>query len=391
MTLEEELSNLINKHKTDSEYLNSINLEIGQGILESAFEEIEKYGKKVLFCTGVSSMKRLGFYDKCVELFVKHGIEVIPYTGIIANPTLKLIEKGVKIAKENKVDFIFSLGGGSVIDAGKAIACGVFGNVWDFVEKKKKIQKALPVVACSTTSGTGSHFTPYAVISNIQTREKKTLKDIRILPKLAIVEIEITKHAPQHIVASTGFDVLCHAMEVYTRKDSTEAANEFSLKAIDLVGKYLYNSYSNNENIDSKIGMAYADAFAGIALALIGTHLPHAISHPISQRFPKINHGQSLAHITPKSFEIISRKASPELKKKLETISKTLNGGSDLVTTINLLIKSLNLDKSPITFSDEDRELIFIDTVNYRWSSVERAPVSVGKEDVREIVFESLR
>lgn len=391
MDYQAELQARIGKYKKGSDYLSKLNIRLGQGILDEALKEVPKYGKKVLFCTGTGAMKKLGFYQKFLDFFNKNNISVVHYEGIIANPTIEVVQKGVELAKKNSVDFIVSLGGGSVIDTGKAIAVGVYGNIWDFVEKKAAITKALPIIACTSTSGTGSHVTPYAVISNSKTVEKKTLKDDNILPKLSIIDIDITKHAPPYVVATTGFDVLSHGIEVYSRNDTTPTANEFALTGIDLVNKNLYRSYKSSGDLESKIGMARADIYTGIALALIGTHLPHAISHPISARFPEITHGQALAYVAPKSFGMIAEKADSALSKKLETISASLGGDGNLASTLSSFVKKLGLDKKAVSFSENDCELIVQDVKRYRWPSVEKSPVPVTEEEVREIVFASLK
>jgi len=389
MQEKERLFALIDSYKKSSPYLSNLNIAIGKGTIESSFEKVPAFGKKVMFCTGASAMKRLGFYDKYMGLFENANIEVVEYSGVLANPTLDHIEKGVEIAKEEQVEFFFALGGGSVIDTSKAISVGLFGNVWGFIEKREEIEKGLPIVANSTTSGTGSHVTPYAVITNTKTKEKKTLKHDLILPKLSIVDVDITRHTPPYVVATTGFDVLCHAIEVYTRKDCTNVEDEFATRAIKLVGEHLVKSFGSDD-VEAKTGMAFADVYAGIALALKGTHVAHAISHPISGRFPEINHGQSLAYIMPKTIEMHVRKGDEETKEKFENISRRLGGSGDCVETITELVKKLGLDKPVVELSEEDKKLIYEDVRRYRWGSVERSPHQTTEEDIKEIILNSM-
>jgi len=389
MNYKGELDALIGKYKGESEYLRRLSIHVGANIIESTFKYIEPCGKTVLFCTGHGAMKKIGAYDRYMKLFNDAGIEVVPYNGVSANPTAEQIEKGVKLAKDRGADFIFALGGGSVIDTSKAIAVGIYGNVWDYVEKKAEVEKALAILAHATTSGTGSHVTPYAVISNSETKEKKTLKHDLLLPKLSLVDVDLLKNLPAYVIATTGFDVLCHAVEVYTNPASPESANAFALRAIDLVNAHLYNSFKG-ENSGSKEGMAYADIFAGIALSISSTHVAHAISHPISGRFPKISHGQALAYIMPKTIEMHARKGGEETKRKLEDISRRLGGSGDCVETITELVKKLGLDKPVVELSEEDKKLIYEDVRRYRWGSVERSPHPTTEEDIKEIIFNSM-
>jgi len=382
------LNNTIQKYKGDSEYLNMLDIHVGSNVDEKISAEISSFGKTVLFCTGRSAMKRLKFHKKYADLFMNNDVKTVEYSGICANPTLETIEEGIRIAKKGKVDFIFCLGGGSVIDSGKAVSVGLFGDVWDFIEKKVVIKRSLPVVAMSTTSGTGSHITPYAVINNSATCEKMTLRHRLLVPKLSIVDIDIIEFVPPYIIATTGFDVLCHAVEVYTLKDCDGTSTAFALKAIELVGRHLYNSFLNRSRED-KIGMAYADIFAGIALALKKTHVPHAISHPITARFPEINHGRALAYVAPRTLEMQYERVDKEIKKRFHDINFALGIDSDLSTSLKRLIQKLRLDKPIRKMSAEDLQTLYEDTVGYRWTSVERSPCPMNKEDIRKIIFES--
>jgi len=390
MDYDKDLKDMIQKYNDNNEYLDMLDIHVGENIIEETFPKVMSFGKNVLFCTGRSAMKRLGLYKKYVDLFEKNNIKVVDYVGITVNPSLERIEEGIKIAKKGKVDFIFCLGGGSVIDSGKAVSVGLFGEVWDYIEKKAEIKKSLPLVANSTTSGTGSHITPYAVISNSATLEKKTLRHKLLVPKLSLSDVNITKHVPPYIIATTGFDVLCHAIEVYTLKDCDKPAAEFALKAVELVGKHLYNSFIN-KSIEDKFGMAYADVFAGVALALKKTHVAHAISHPISARFPEINHGQTLAYVMPKIIEMQVNKGDDDVKKRYQKINLTLGMDFDCASAVRKLIKQLKLDLPIRKMNETDLQTLYEDTVRYRWPSVERSPCPINREDIKKIIYESFK
>lgn len=390
MDYDKDLKDMIQKYNDNNEYLDMLDIHVGKNTIEETFPKVMSFGKTVLFCTGKSAMKRLGIYEKYIHLFERNSIKLVDYVGITANPSLERIEEGIRIAKKGKVDFIFCLGGGSVIDSGKAVSVGLFGNVWDYIEKKAEIKKSLPIVASSTTSGTGSHVTPYAVISNSATLEKKTLNHKLLIPKLSLSDIDITKHLPPYIIATTGFDILCHGIEVYTIKDCDEAAAEFALKAVELVGKHLYNSFIN-KSIEDKFGMVYAEVFAGIALILKITHVAHAISHPISARFPEINHGQALAYIIPKTIEMQVNKGDDEVKKRYQKIGAALGMDSNCAKAVRKLIKQLKLDIPVRKMSETDLQTIYEDTIRYKWLSVERSPCPISREDIKKIIFESFK
>lgn len=382
------LKYLLDKHKSHNSYLDKLDISVGFNSHEITVKGMKKFGNKVLFCTGNRAMRNYGFLDKYINLLNKHQFSVAHFDNISSNPTLKQMEEGIKVAEGFKPDFIFALGGGSVIDTAKAISVGLYGDVWDFVENKSEIKKAVPIVASATTSGTGSHVTPYAVITNTNTLEKKTLKHDLLLPKKSIVDLEIVRGMPNYIVATTGFDVLCHAAEVYTRNDCTATAEDFCLQSLELVREHLINSY-NNVSLKSKLGMVYADIYAGIALALIGTHVPHAISHPISARFSLINHGQALAYVFPETSKKQIEKENMSVNKKFKMLSKTFGRTSKFVKTINKYSKALHLNNT-YSFTPKDCELIYLDSIGYRKKSIDRSPVELEDEDIKEIINESL-
>ena len=362
---------------------------IGRDSVRDRLDSIAALGRTVLFCTGFDSMKRVGAHRKCLELFSSRGISVRELSGIGMNPSLERIDEAIEIARGGKIDFIFCLGGGSVIDTGKAVSVGLFGDLWVYVNEPARIEKAVPVVACTTTSGTGSHVTPYAVITNSATKEKKTLKHPLLLPRLSLVNTDLLRHIPATLTATTGFDVLCHAIEVFTRKDCDSLTADLSLRAIALVGKHLVGAFRGHDDTD-RTGMAYADIFAGMALGRRGTHLAHAISHPISGRFPEISHGQALASISIASIEHQLRGSDRETKRRYAMLGSALSGDDDLVGALRRLIRDLQLDRNPTRLEAKDLQLIYQDTLRYRWESAAKCPVPVEPGHVWKIISESL-
>lgn len=387
------LTELLEKHRDDS-YISRLNIMVGDESHDELVRKIKEMGTKVLFVTGKGAMRKHGILAKYQELFEKHGLTVEHYDEVSSNPTLAMMEEGVEVVKRFEPEVIFALGGGSVIDTAKIISAGKFGDIWSFVEKRAEIKDMIPIVASATTSGTGSHVTPYAVVTNTKTREKKTLKNNLMIPMLSAVDYDCVRHMPESIIASTGFDVLCHAAEVFTRADCSEAAADFARNSLRLVGRHLVGSYHGDEDEhyfkQNKMGMVYADIYAGIALALIGTHVPHAISHPISARKPNINHGQALAYVFAETSKKQIEKGDGALRQKFEEVSYLLGEGPDFVRAVNNYLQLLDLDRLP-RINRSDREYIYSDTIGYRKGSVDKSPVPLEPEDIRDIIVESIR
>ncbi len=394
VTEQQRLKALIDKYKAESKYIASLNIQVGNTDHQKLVNEMKKIGTDVLFFTGSRAMNQYGFIRKYLDLFSAAGMEVYHFNNIEPNPTLKQMEDGVKHAMEFTPSLIFALGGGSVIDTAKIVSVGMFGDIWDYVEKKAAITAAIPIVASATTSGTGSHVTPYAVVTNTDTLEKKTLKHDFLLPKISASDVDITRYMKPKVIASTGFDVLCHAAEVYTRKDCTQMAADFcelSLKCIrqHLISSY-YESLESKPTIENKLGMMYADIYAGIALSLIGTHVPHAISHPISAHFHEISHGEALAYVFAETSKRQIDNGDSELKEKFRHISDLLGGSKDFVRTIKNYQKLLGLEMKPGKFIPDDRLIIAKETLGYRKSSVDKSPAGLSDSEITEIIDKTL-
>ncbi|MFC1723889.1 iron-containing alcohol dehydrogenase [Nanoarchaeota archaeon] len=386
-----DLKALIDQHKQGDDYLSALDIQIFDGEVPAIIQAIKDkdLGKKVFFCTGSRTMRKLGFLQTYQTEFQRQGFEVAHYDDISPNPTLHNMRTGVQAAKKFNPDFVFALGGGSVIDSGKVIACSLGEHdVWDYVKDPSKIEQVLPVVAVTTTSGTGSHVTPYCVVTDTDTFEKRTLKHTDLLPKLSMVDLAILQHLPPSTIAATGFDVLAHAAEVYTRKDCSPEAAEFCRQSLKYVREHLIASYNSDSDADRR-GMALADTYAGIALAMIGTHVPHAISHPISGRSPKVDHGTSLAYVLAETTKVLMEKNDPALNEKFMQVSSLLGGNSNLVRTLHNYQKLLDIETPP-RFSADECEDIYLDTMGYRVGSVNRSPVPLTPREVRSIIYNSM-
>lgn len=286
-----------------SYFLPRTDLILGPGVLSKLGEETAKIGKRALIVTGKSSMKRLGFLDRAVELLEEAGVSAAVFSGVEPNPTLENAADGAKLCIENNCDVVVALGGGSSMDASKAIAiaagCGEADSIWGFVTGKKQLtEKILPIVAVTSTSGSGSHVTPYFVITNRPANKKAALSSEFIFPRKSIYDVEIAKHMPPKVTAECGFDVLAHVMEAFTNKRSSPISDAWCIRAMELVAANLEKAFNNGEGLEARTGMAVADTFAGFAISAAGVNAIHPIANTLSGFFPEIAHGQALATLS---------------------------------------------------------------------------------------------
>jgi len=283
-----------------------VNLHFGQGAIDVLGFETKKLGHKCLLVTGRNSMRKLGVQDNALDLLRHAGIETVLFNGVEPNPTVQTVDQGARLALDHRVQVIVGLGGGSVIDTAKGIAIIAAdpsaSSIWDFSPTNKKprtITRALPIVAITTTSGTGSHLTPYYVVSNTETYEKPGSGHPSVFPKCSIVDLEIIAKMPPLLTAETGFDVLTHALEGLVSSNSSPVSDVLALKAIELVYKYLPVAHKKGNDTEARQNMALADCLAGEVLSSADTVLGHAMSHAVSGRYHEISHGASLAALTP--------------------------------------------------------------------------------------------
>lgn len=276
----------------------------GEGSILKLGEVAKEYGKKALLVTRPWSEEEKSNFIKAKNVLEACGLEVIVYDKVVPNPTTTTINEASEIAKREKVEVVIGVGGGSTIDTAKAVAVGATheGVAWDYVYTETKTANkdiTLPIIAVTTTSGTGSHVTKYAVFSNPDLRVKSTIVNEAVFPKVAIVDPELLGSMSPFVTATTGFDAFSHAFESYTNINANPFIDTLCYESMKIILQNLRTAVAEPNNMEVRTKMAYADTLAGIAIANVGTTLPHSIGQPISGKCPWVSHGQSLALVYP--------------------------------------------------------------------------------------------
>ncbi|MGI6077206.1 MAG: iron-containing alcohol dehydrogenase [Fastidiosipilaceae bacterium] len=261
-------------------------------------------GKKAVITTGSSSMKKQGFLDQVTELLEGAGMEVAVFSGIESDPTVQTVAKGAKFLQDEEPDWLIALGGGSTIDATKAM--------WVFYEdpeaKYETLRTNFPVlrkkarfVAIPSTSGTGSEVTYFAVITNPEKHIKFPVAHPQLMPDIAILDPALVKNLPPSQIANTGMDAMTHAVEAYVSILNIPFADAYAAEAIKMISDNIVASY--NGDLKAREQMHYAQNMAGIAFnnALLG--MVHAMAHSIGTIFAKhVPHGLGNAMYLPVSI-----------------------------------------------------------------------------------------
>ncbi|NLG85393.1 MAG: iron-containing alcohol dehydrogenase [Firmicutes bacterium] len=250
----------------------------GVGTLSKIGEETTRLGKKALLVTAAGTMRTLGYTAQVEKILEEHGIPYKVFEEVESNPSTATVELGVKLAREQGCDLIIGLGGGSAIDAAKAIAssAGLGIPILDLMREGMS-KKGLPCIAVPTTAGTGAEVTHISVLTIKESKRKDGLRSPYNFPSVAIVDPSLTLGLPSYITAYTGIDALTHAVEAYTARAANPVSDLYARKAIILIKQYLRRAVFYGNDLEARKGMALASNLAGIAIAHAGTGAAHGI------------------------------------------------------------------------------------------------------------------
>jgi alcohol dehydrogenase class IV len=285
------------------EYYQPTEIKFGLGRIGEVGEVVSRFGKRCLIVTVPSFPEIEPVFNQVKGSLKDSGVEIAHFDKVIPNPTTNVVTDGAALAKSHGADVVLGLGGGSSMDSAKAIAVEATheGTAWDylFFRDSQPTTKTSPVITVTTTSGTGSHVTQVAVVTNPKEKNKSAIYNPIVYPKVSIVDPELMLTVPQHITASTGFDVFAHAFESYINPNGSAYTDLMALEAIRLVAEYLPVAVENGKDLGARTQMAWADTLAGLCIANSGVTLPHGIGMAVSGLYPHVMHGEALAVVYP--------------------------------------------------------------------------------------------
>lgn len=285
-------------------------------------KEITNYGKKVfMIYTSKNVVNRIGIRDIVIAESKKYGFEVVEFSKVTPNPRHSDVQEGIDICKKEKCDVILAIGGGSTMDSAKAIASGYYidAPIWDVVKGKYQVDKSLPIITIPTIAATGSEMNIGAVISNIETNEKLSLRKPTQRPKVSFLNPEYTMSVNKYQTACGIVDILCHTIETYfTQDDCMFMLDTFMEGLIQTVMKYGEIAYEDPTNYEARANLMWAASWAindFIRNDKDNTWTMHPIEHEISA-FYDITHGLGLAIIMPRYLKfIIDEKSLPRFRR----------------------------------------------------------------------------
>lgn len=282
----------------------------GAGKLKEFHKQSMPGKKPMLVISNGKSAKENGSFYTVVKELEQLGMTVSVYDKIQANPLKSTVMDGAAFARQNSCDFIVALGGGSVLDAAKAISIMTVndGDLWDYIScgtGKGQIPKhePLPLIAIPTTSGTGSEADAACVITNEETYEKVGFRHPGFFPVLSVVDPELTKSVSAKFTAYQGFDALFHSVECYISNKANLLGDMIALTAIENVAKYLPRAVENGNDMEARERLAFASNIAGVVTTISGCTSEHSLEHAMSAYHWDLPHGAGLIMISQAYYQ----------------------------------------------------------------------------------------
>lgn len=290
-------------------------------------------GKRALIVTTAGgSVKRHGYLARLERELALADVTTVLFDKILSNPVKRHVMEGAALAKTEGCDFVVGLGGGSSIDAAKAIAVMAVnpGDYWDYVSGgtgggKPVAHDPLPVVAVTTTAGTGTEADPWTVTTKEETNEKIGFGYEKTFPVLSVVDPELMRSVPASFTAYQGFDALFHSTEGTLNIHAYPVSDLYAFQSIELIGKSLADAVADGENLRARSDVALGNTLAGMVESTSGCISEHAIEHALSAYHPKLPHGAGLIMISAAYYTLLahSGKCDARMVRMAQALGKT--------------------------------------------------------------------
>lgn len=325
---------------------------VGPGSARKVGKEAAELGDKALLVTDKGIID-LNLHNSILRSLEKENIEIHIFDQVKSDPDDSIIMNGVKFAKEKNVDFIIGLGGGSSLDAAKAISFMIKNPlpISQYEGSDKIKSKGLPLIAVATTAGTGSEVSASTVVTDSTKNKKMVISSKYLVPQIAVIDARLTVDLPASITAATGVDVLVHAVEAYLSKDSMTISRALADHSIKYVMENLAQAVGNGKDIEARHRMCIASLMAGMAFSNVGLGVCHATAHQLGTTY-NIPHGVANAIMLPSVLrfnELVSKKQIAELAypvgAKIDGLT-TREAAEAVIKEIELLISDLGLPQT---------------------------------------------
>jgi alcohol dehydrogenase len=380
------------------EFHNPVRLLFGEGTFGRLAECLPPLTRSVFLVTGKSAARQHGYLDQAVAMLHDAGTDVTVYDAIPPNPTDEIVDAGGALAREADCDLVVGLGGGSAMDAAKAIAVAATHEfpISEFLlpdergSVRQPTDHTLPLVLVTTTAGTSSELTPFAVVSTPSGKEKSAIRATQLYARTSICDPELTHRVPPQTTAATGVDVLCHSVEAFISTNANPITDCAVERAIALVAANLPRAVADGLDREARARMSLANVFAGYGLSNAGVSMLHALEHPVSGHYPEVAHGEGLAAL----LVAYARHTWQGMPERFARVSELLGGPADAAAAADTFagfLESVGLRPRLSHFSvpEDLLERLADDALRYMGGAVARTPGNVDRECLIRVLRDS--
>jgi len=336
----------------------------GTGAIEQAGQWCAQLGTKALLVTGRSSLRRSGWLDEIVSNLSDHGVTTTVFEGAEPEPSVNIVQAGCEMLREAGCDQVIAVGGGSSLDVGKAIGAlaGEAGEAAEYHRGRQITEPGVPVVAVPTTSGTGSEVTPNAVLIDQERGVKASLRGDGLVPKVAIVDPQLTLTLPPAATAFAGIDAFTQALEGFTSIGANLITDKFAAEALGHLAGAIRTAYRDGDNLAAREHMSLGSLLAGIGFASSRLGLVHGLAHPVGVASGQ-PHGRVCGLLLPYVIDF-NLEAAQEKYARTARLVRITDDSDDEAAALSLrdwvtqLVEDLHIGQSlsDLGISEEDIE-----------------------------------
>jgi len=358
----------------------------GRGSLSKIGEVVSQYGKRVFLITMSDFATKYGYTEYILEKISEKEIPLYLYDEVEVSPSESGLKKITEIFLDSGCDLILAFGGGSVIDAAKAVSliAKLGENIGDYYYPNVVDKEVYPIIAVPTTCGTGSEVTKYAIITEESTGKKKIILGDSLIPKVALLDADTLKPLPQNLIASTGSDVLCHAIESFLGKKRTPFSDLYAAETSRVAFGNIIKAYNGEE--DAKEKMLYAACMGGAAINTTGTTAAHALGYYLSSKY-HIPHGVATIMFLPHilTYEMVNIRDRLEKLAHLSGFDKS--DAEYFIKKLHETLDQIGVAKGlgDLGVKEEDKDKIVQEGLSFS-RNLENNPVELNEKDLSEIV-----
>ena len=360
-------------------------------------------GKKALIVISAGkSMKNNGYLNRVIKYLQQNGVNSIVFDKILPNPIVEHVMEGAETAKNNNCDFIIGLGGGSSIDSAKSIAVMAKnpGHYWDYIHggsgKGKPVPNgALPIVAITTTAGTGTEADPWTVITKSDTKEKIGFGFDATFPTLSIVDPELMLSVSPELTAYQGMDAFFHSVEGYLSLANQPASDLYALTSVELIARYLPTAVKDGSNLEARTAVAWANTASGIVESLSSCMSHHSMEHALSAIHPSLPHGAGLTLLSVSYFSFMAKKSPNRFIPLAKAMGEKIDGNMPIqeqamafIKALKKLIEEINLKDlrlSQFGISKEESKTLAKNALETMGKLFQIDPYKLSYEEIVEI------